>query len=249
MTGTLINTAAILAGGTVGLLLKKGVPERFTDTITKTLGLATLVLGFAGVMAGMLTVGKGGALSSGHALYIILCLVIGAIIGELINIDKWMNKLGTALQNRFTKDGGNVAKGFVTASLIYCVGAMAIVGALQDGLNGDPHILIEKSILDGTLSVLLASSLGVGVLFSAGAVFLYQGLITVCASFLRPLVTANVQMQLSMVGSALIICIGLNLLGSAKIKTANLIPAAFLPLVLGAAQPLLNNTLLKFCIK
>lgn len=242
MLGTLINTAAILGCGTIGLLLKKGVPERFTDTITKTLGLATLVLGFAGVMAGMLSVKSGSsALTSGHALYVILCLVIGAVIGELIDIDKWLNRLGTLLQNHFTRDGSNFAKGFVTASLIYCVGAMAIVGALQDGLSGDPRVLIEKSILDGTLSILLASSLGVGVLFSAASVFCYQGLLTLCASLLRPLVTESVQLQLSMVGSALIICIGLTLLGSVKIKTANLIPAAFLPLVWSAAQPLVQS--------
>ncbi|MDR3645240.1 MAG: DUF554 domain-containing protein [Clostridia bacterium] len=231
MLGTIVNTGAVLAGTAAGLLLKKGIPERFSDSIVKTLGLATLVLGFGGVMAEMLKADSKGSLSTQNVMLLILSLVAGAVVGELIDIDKWLNRLGAWLQRRFKSKNGSFAEGFVTASLIYCVGAMAIVGSLQDGLAGDPTILYEKSILDGVMSVLLASTLGAGVAFSAVVVFGYQGLITLCALMLRPFLTAVVLAQMSMVGSALIICIGLNLLKVTKIKTANLIPAAFMPII------------------
>jgi uncharacterized membrane protein YqgA involved in biofilm formation len=233
MIGTIVNTGAIIVGSTAGLLLKKGIPERFSDTIKKTLGLATLVLGIAGVMAGMLKSGKDGVISSQNQLFIILCLVIGAVIGEIINIDKWFNAFGDLLQRLFWKRQNNFSMGFITASLIYCVGAMAILGSLQDGLSNDPTILFEKSILDGIMSVLLASTFGVGVLLSAGTVLLYQGTFTLFAVVIKPYVSTDVLTQMSMVGSALIICIGLNLLETTKIKTANLIPATFLPIIIG----------------
>lgn len=241
MLGTLVNTGAILAGGTIGLLVKKGIPERFTDTVTKTLGLATLVLGAAGVMAGMLHADGTGLISTQNSMLLILSLVIGAVVGELIDIDRWFNAGGDWLRRRLHSGDGRFAEGFVTASLIYCVGAMAIVGSLQDGLSNDPRLLYEKSILDGSLSVLLASTLGPGVLFSAASVFLYQGLITVCAVLLKPLLSQTVLLQVSMVGSALILCIGLNLMKAVKIKTANLIPAAFVPI--------LYTFVLKICAK
>lgn len=233
MIGTIVNTCAIIVGSTAGLLLKKGIPESFSDTIKKTLGLATLVLGIAGVMAGMLKSGSDGVISSQNQLFIILYLVIGAVIGELINIDKWLNSLGDLLQKFFGNRQSNFSTGFITASLIYCVGAMAILGSLQDGLSSDPTILFEKSILDGIMSVLLASTFGVGVMLSAGTVLLYQGIFTLFAVVIRPYVSSDVLIQMSMVGSALIICIGLNLLETTKIKTANLIPATFLPIFFG----------------
>jgi uncharacterized membrane protein YqgA involved in biofilm formation len=231
--GTIVNTGAVIVGSSAGLLLKKGIPERFSDTIKKTLGLATLVLGIAGVMAGMLKSGKDGIISSQNQLFIILCLVIGAVIGELINIDKWLNTLGDLLQRLFGNRQNNFSTGFITASLIYCVGAMAILGSLQDGLSNDPTILFEKSILDGIMSILLASTFGVGVMLSAGTVLLYQGFFTLFAVVIKPYVSSDILLQMSMVGSALIICLGLNLLETTKIKTANLIPATFLPIVFG----------------
>lgn len=231
MLGTLVNTGAILLGTSAGLLVKKGIPERFSDTIMKTLGLATMILGVSGVLAGMLHAGKDGSLSTENSMLLILSLVAGAVVGELINFDRWLNSAGEWLRRRLHTKNDSFAEGFVTSSLIFCVGAMAIIGSLQDGLAGDPTLLFEKSILDGVMSVLLASTLGAGVFFSAAAVFGYQGLITVCAVLLRPLLTETVLTQISMVGSALIICIGLNLLKAAKIKTANLIPAAFMPII------------------
>lgn len=231
MLGTIVNTGAVLAGSTAGLFLQKGIPERFTDTVTKTLGLATLLLGTGGVLAEMLKPDEKGGFTTQNGMLLILCLVVGAVIGEVIDIDKWMNRLGDWIKGKIHTGNANFAEGFVTASVIYCVGAMAIIGSLQDGLANDPTILYEKSILDGTLSVILASAFGAGVAFSAVTVFCYQGAITLAAALLKPFLTAAVLAQISLVGSALIVCIGLGLLKVVKLKTANLVPAAFMPIL------------------
>ena len=236
MLGTLVNTGAIAAGSAAGLLLRRGIPERFTDTVIKTLGLATLLLGLGGVFARMLFVQKDGTLSTQNVMLLIFSLVLGAVAGELLKLDDRMNSLGKRLGSLLRSKDGRFSEGFVTAALIYCVGAMAILGSLQDGLSNDPTILFQKSILDGVMSILLASTLGVGVLFSAVPVLVYQGLITLLAVFLRPFLGDEVIALLSLVGSALIVCIGLNLLGATKIKTANLLPAIILPVIYGIVK-------------
>jgi uncharacterized membrane protein YqgA involved in biofilm formation len=185
----------------------------------QALGLAVIVIGIKG------------ALKSDDLLVVIISLVVGTIGGEWIDIEARLEGVGQRLEARLGGRAGNVSKAFVTASLIYCVGAMAIVGALESGLNNDHQTLFAKSVLDGVASIVLASTLGIGVLFSAGSVFVYQGAITVGAGFIKPLLTPVVVSQMSSVGGILIMAIGMNLLGLARIKIGNMLPAIALPLL------------------
>lgn len=235
LTGTLVNTLAILAGSTVGLLLARAanhlpasdggeLGRRLQDIIMKSVALCVLLIGISGCLKGE------------NTLIAILSMVLGTLIGELLDLDKRMQSLGNWVQKkteRLTLGGSaSVSEGFVTASLLFCVGAMAIVGALQDGLTGDHSTLFAKSLLDGISSIIFASSLGIGVAFSAGAVFLYQGLIAVLASLISPLLGNAVIAEMTCVGSLLIIALSLNILGVAKIKVMNMTPACLLPILL-----------------
>ena len=222
MFGTIVNTAAVIAGAILGLLLKKGIPERFQDAIMKGLALCVLLIGISG------------ALEGDNTLIAILSIVTGAIIGELIDIDRRLNHLGQLLEARFSKGQGEqtVARAFVTSSLLFCVGAMTIVGSLQSGLTGDHEMIYTKSMLDGIASIIFASSLGYGVLFSAAAVFVYQGTIVLLAQWVAPFLSDTVVAEMTCTGSLLIIALGLNMLGLTKIKVANYLPALFMPVVL-----------------
>ncbi len=219
MLGTIVNTMAIIVGSLIGLLFKGGIPEKFSKTIMHAIGLAVILIGLKT------------ALQTDEILIIIISLAIGSVIGELLGIEDRIEWLGNWLGRRVSGDNEGVAKGFVTASLIYCVGAMAIVGALESGLSGNHQTLFAKSLLDGIGSILFASTLGIGVLFSSVSVFLYQGAITLAASTLRQFLIPDVVAQMSAVGGLLILAIGFNLLEIKKLKIGNMIPAIFIPLV------------------
>lgn len=218
MLGTIVNTLSIIVGSLVGLLLRGGIPERYSQMIMHAIGLAVVLIGLKT------------ALETHAILVVILSLVIGSILGELLRIEDRLEQFGHWIGSRLSKDSKGIAKGFVSTSLLYCVGAMAIVGAMESGLTGNHQTLFAKSILDGLGSVLFASTLGIGVLFSAVSVFVYQGLITLTASFLKQFLLPDVVSQMSAVGGLLIMAIGIGLLEIKKIKTGNIVPAIFIPL-------------------
>lgn len=235
MTGTLVNAGAIVAGGLVGMLLKKGMKPNYEASIHKTLGVAVLILGLNGVIGAMFRVGEGGRISSSGELLLIVSLVVGTFLGELWRIDDRLNGFGTKVEKKIGSAGFGAA--FINGMLIYCVGAMAIVGALNDGLQGDASVLYVKSLLDGISSIILGATLGAGVCFSAVPVLIYQGGITLLAGSVAPYLQGALLDQLCMVGFALVACIGLNFISeNLKIKTANMLPALLVPIVWQAAQ-------------
>jgi uncharacterized protein len=219
MLGTIVNTLAIITGSLIGLLFKGGIPEKYSKTIMHAIGLAVVLIGLKT------------ALKTDDILIIIISLALGSVLGEFLRIEDRLQQFGKWIGRLVSGDNDGVAKGFVTASLIYCVGAMAIVGALESGLSGNHQTLFAKSLLDGIGSILFASTLGIGVLFSAVSVFLYQGAITLGASTLKQFLTPPVVAQMSAVGGLLIMAIGLNLLEIKKLKIGNMLPAIFIPLV------------------
>ncbi len=237
--GTIINALAIGGGAAIGLLIKNGIPERIKTTIMQAIGLAVLMIGLSGSLKEIFQVAAGGYLESRFTILMILCLVCGGIIGELLRIEERLANLGGWLQKRFSKQGGDLVRGFVTASLVYCVGAMAVVGALEDGLTGKINILLSKSLLDGISAVVFGASLGAGVALSALSVLLYQGVITLLAGTVKALLTTTVISQTSLLGGVLIMSIGLNLLEITEIKIGNLLPAIFLPVVFDLVKQLL----------
>ena len=226
--GTIINTGAIILGGVFGGLFGKLLKERHQDGFSKACGISVLFLGTAGALEGMLTISDGKILSS-QGLLITLCLALGALIGELCNIEGGFERFGTWLKHKTgnSKDTRFV-DGFVTASLTVCIGAMAIVGAIEDGLTGDYSVLLTKSILDFIIIIVMTCSLGKGCAFSAIPVFLLQGSVTALAVLIKPLMTAAALANLSMVGNILIFCVGVNLVWGKKIRVANLLPAIIL---------------------
>jgi uncharacterized membrane protein YqgA involved in biofilm formation len=219
MLGTIINTLAIIAGSLIGLLFRGRIQERHSRTLLHAVGLAVILIGIKT------------ALKSDAILIIILSLAIGTLIGELLRIEDNLEGLGHWIGKRISSDSSGIAHGFVNASLLYCVGAMAIVGSMESGLTGNHQTLFAKSILDGLGSVLFASTMGVGVLFSAVSVFIYQGLITLGATFLQRYLVPDVVAQMSSVGGLLILAIGFSVLEIKKIKIGNMLPAIFIPLV------------------
>lgn len=236
LLGTIVNTAAVLAGGTIGLLFKKAIPKRLSDSVFKALGLCTLFIGVTGVFQ-----------EGVNTLVVILSMVSGTVIGEGIDLDKMVNSLGKRIENRFKKPGAaqvGIAEGFVSASLLFCTGAMTIVGSLQSGLVGDHTTLFTKSLLDFVAAIIFASSFGFGVLFAAGFVFVYQGLIaflsycvrgafadsaaSLAAGTLTPFMT--VVNHMNCVGYLIIFALALNMIGVTKLKVMNFVPAVFLPI-------------------
>lgn len=223
--GTVINTAAILLGGLCGALFGRLLKESAQDTLTKVCGVSTLFIAVSGAMEGMLSL-ENGSLSSGGGLLIIGCLAIGGVIGELLNIEgaferfgQWLKlKTGNAKDREFVN-------AFVTASLTVCIGAMAIVGSIQDGLTGDYSILATKAVLDLIIIMVMSSSMGKGAVFSAIPVAVLQGTMTALAGLLRPVMTEAALNNLLLVGNVLIFCVGVNLVWGKKVKVANLLPA------------------------
>lgn len=235
--GTIINTAAIVAGGAGGALFGRFLKENVQDTLTRVCGVSTLFIAITGALEQMLSIENGAIVSRGSML-VILCLTIGAVIGELLNLEgaferfgEWLKrKTGNAKDKRFVD-------AFVTASLTVCIGAMAIVGSIEDGISGDYSILATKAVLDFIIIMVMSCSMGRGAVFSAIPVAILQGSITALAGLVRPLMAEAALNNLSMVGNVLIFCVGINLVWGKKVRVANLLPAiviavmaAFLPI-------------------
>jgi uncharacterized membrane protein YqgA involved in biofilm formation len=214
--GTIINAVAIIIGGALGLLFRKGFPERIAQTTLKVLGLLTIVIGM------------NMALQSQELIIVLVSLVIGAVIGEWIDIEDRLERFGKWLEKKLHLTEGSPAKGFIFASLLFCVGSMAIVGSITDGLKGDHSILITKAIMDGIISIPFAASMGIGILGSAVPVLLYQGGLTLLAWKLQSLFTPSMIRELTSVGGVIVLGIGINILGLQKIRVANFIPALLL---------------------
>lgn len=229
--GTIVNVAAVILGGVIGMIIKRGLKERISDTLTKACGISVIFIGIAGTLSKMLVI-DGNSISTYGTLLLVLSLVFGGIIGELINIEKRMDSLGNRLK-KAVKAGNdsNFVEGFVAATLVICIGAMAIVGSLQDGLTGDHSMLFTKAILDFIIVMVIASATGIGAVFSAVPLGIYQGLITLCAVLIEPLISDRLVNELSMVGSVLIFCVGINLIFDKKIRVGNLLPALLVPII------------------
>lgn len=219
MLGVLVNVGTVLIGSMVGLLLKRGIPQRLTEALMTGIGLCTIFIGISGALKGE------------NTLVLILSMAIGTVIGTLLDIDKQMNRLAAHVESRFKQKDGKitVAEGFVTASLLFCVGAMTIVGSLQAGLTGDYEMLYTKSTLDLISSCVLAASLGIGVLFADVFVFVFQGGLVLMAGIIAPFLTEYAVNEMTCAGSVLIIALGLNLIGVTKIKVANYLPVILIP--------------------
>lgn len=226
--GTIINTGAIVAGGLAGILFGRFLKENVQDTLSKCCGISTLMIGIAGALEKMLTL-ENGAISGGGSMLLVLCLTVGGVIGELLNLEGAFECLGRWLKEKTgnAKDKGFV-NAFVTASLTVCIGAMAIVGSIQDGLRGDYSVLATKAVLDFIIIMVMSCSLGPGAAFSAIPVAILQGSVTALAGLVRPVMTEAALNNLSLVGSVLIFCVGINLLWGKKIRVANLLPAIVL---------------------
>lgn len=223
--GTIINTLAILAGGILGMVFGRFFKESVQDALCKTCGVCTLFLGIAGALEGMLTV-DGNGVVSGETMLIIGCLALGSLVGELLDLEGAFERFGQWLKIKTgnAKDKGFV-DAFVTASLTVCIGAMAIVGSIQDGILGDYSILAAKAVLDLIIILVMTCSMGRGCIFSAIPVAVFQGSITALAGLIRPLMTETALGNLSMIGSILIFCVGVNLVWGKKLKVANMLPA------------------------
>ena len=227
--GTIINTAAVLVGGLIGLLFKKGIKERYEKTLMAACGVSTIFIGVTGALQGMFTVNDGKIETQGTML-LIFSFVIGGLIGEFINIEKRMDVLGEKLKKVFHAEKDNkFVDGFVNTSLIICVGAMAIVGSIQDGLTGDYSMLTAKAILDLVIVVIMTSTYGLGAICSAIPIFVYQGTITILGHFAGNVISEELIGYLSYIGSALIFCVGINITFGKKIRVGNLLPALVVP--------------------
>ena len=231
--GTIINTAAIVAGGVLGKLFGRFLSESAQESLTRVCGVSTLFIAIAGALEGMMKV-QGDSLVSGQSLLIICCLALGALIGEMLGIEDGLMRFGEWLKRKTgnERDAGFV-NAFVTTSLTVCVGAMAIVGAIEDGINGDYSILATKAVLDLIIVIVMTGSMGKGCAFSAIPVAILQGSVTALAGLLRPVMTAQALANLSLIGSVLIFCVGVNLVWDRGLKVANMLPA--LVLAVGAA--------------
>lgn len=235
MTGTLINTAAVIAGGCIGLCIKKGLPRHINQAVTYMLGLSTCVIGLNGLLGTMLTVDAAtGRVSSAGELLLLGCLALGTLAGELLQIEERLERAGDLVERKL--GASHFSKGFISASVLFCVGAMTIMGAIQDGLGQGYTLLLTKSSLDFIASIVLAAGLGIGVPCSALTVLVYQGALTLLAGSLKDVLTGQLMDQICMVGYAIVICIGINFFGVVKIKTANLLPALLGPVLLNVTE-------------
>jgi len=216
MLGVIVNVATVILGSLIGLLCKKGIPERVEKAVMTAIGLCTVYLGIDGALAGE------------NVLVLILSMIVGTAIGTLLDLDGGITRLGSWVEGKFQKKSGHavsVAEGFITASLLFCVGAMTIVGSLNSGLRGDHSLIFTKSLLDLFSSMMLAASLGIGVLCSAVFVLIFQGGLVLLSQVIAPVLTDAAIAEITCAGSLMILALGLNLLGITKIKVANLLPA------------------------
>lgn len=226
--GTVINVGGILVGGLCGLLFGRRIQPRFREILISAIGLCTLFLGIGGCLEAMLTV-EGGKLTSSGGMMMVVCMALGGLIGEGINIDRHLDRFGEWLKRRSHSDRENgFVEGFVTTSLTVCVGAMTVVGSIEDGISGDYTLLAIKTALDFILVMIMTVSFGKGCMFSALPVLVIQGSITLLAQSIKPYLTDEALNNLSLVGSMLIFCVGVNLIRSKTFRVANLLPAILL---------------------
>lgn len=222
MLGTIVNALAIIGGSLLGLLLNRGIPDNYKEIVMSGVGLSVILIGIKS------------SLVSDNLMIVIFSVILGAALGEFLRIEQGLEEFGKFLESKITSkssDTSSFARGFVTASLVFCVGSMAIVGSLESGLTGNHQTLFAKSILDGVTSIIFASTMGLGVMFSSIAVFLYQGLITLTAVFMKNFLIPETISQMTSVGGLLILAIGLNMLKITTIRIGNLLPGIFLPLL------------------
>ncbi len=234
--GTLINAGLIVIGGILGLIFKKAIGENMEKSITKATGISVTVIGIAGIISNMITVGGDGKLSSDGELMLVVSLAVGTFFGELLKLEDRLNNGCKKIEEKLKTS--DFSSGFIAASMIFCIGAMAIVGSINDGLLHDSSTLVTKGIIDGITSVVLAASLGWGVIVSAVPVLIYQGLMTVLASSLQNVLKGELLTNICIVGYALVMCIGINFLSTSKkhIKTVNMIPALIVPPLYAAGK-------------
>ena len=230
--GTLVNMAAILIGSGLGLLLKNGIPKRLQTTISSAVGLCLIFVGITGAIKGLMNV-SGTTFETKDTLVVVICMAVGAAIGEWLDLEQKMENLGDWVKSKLPRGAStsNFTEALVSTSLVFCIGAMEIVGSIEDSLNHDYTILFTKAVMDGVLSVVFAASMGIGVAFSMFPIGIYQGGITLLAGLVKPYLTDLMIGRLSCIGSILIFALGLNLTIGTKIKIANLLPAVFLPVI------------------
>ena len=232
MLGVLVNTVAVLIGSTIGLLFKKGIPQKYSDAVMTGIALCTVYIGISGALKGE------------NTIVLIVSMALGAALGTLMDLDSCLNRLGQFVEKKFSKNDGtaSIAQGFITASLLFCVGAMTIVGSLTAGLTGDNEMLYTKSVLDLISASMLSVSLGIGVMFSAVFVLVFQGGLTLLSAWVGTALSEAVVTEMSAVGGVILIGMALNLLQCSRerIKVANMLPAIFLPILWTAVSSLLK---------
>ncbi len=219
MLGTIVNSISIIAGSLIGFFFHKSIKSNYSDIMLKAVSLSVILIGISN------------ALKTENLMIVIFSMVLGSLIGEFLKIESNLNNLGEFLEKKFASSGGNISKGFVTASLVYCVGSMAIIGALESGLSGNHQTLFAKSTLDGISAIVFSSSMGIGVILSSVSVFVYQGAITLLSSLLKDVLTTSVVTEMSATGGLLILALGFNMLEFKSIKVGNMLPAIFMPLI------------------
>ena len=228
--GTLINTGAVIAGGLIGMTLKKGIPENCREVLMEACGVSTIFIGVGGVLSKMLVI-HNGTLETQGTMLLIFSLILGSLAGSLLNIEMKLEEFGEFLKKKFHTEGDSLfVEGFVTCTLVICIGAMAIVGSIEDGLTGNASTLIAKATLDFVIVLVFASTLGKGVVFSALPLFLYQGSITLIAALCGNFMNTELVNWLSYVGSALIFCVGVNIAFGKKFAVGNMLPALLVPI-------------------
>lgn len=237
MTGTLVNCVAVIAGGSIGLIFKKGIKDSYTESVNKSLGLAILIIGLNGVISNMFSVADGKISSSGELLLVVY-LVIGTLFGEMLKLEQRFNGFCTKIESKFK--AGGFASGFVNGTVLFCVGAMAIIGSINDGLRDDSSVLFVKSALDFTTAIIFGATLGFGVIFTFIPLLIYQGGITLLAGSLSGILQGDVLTQLCAVGYSIIMAIGINFIFGKKFKTLNMLPSIFLPVVYHYILVLIN---------
>ncbi len=219
MLGTIVNAGAIILGSLLGCIFKNFIPEKYAESLLKGVALAVIIIGIKLGLQGE------------NLILLVISILVGTLIGEMLGIENRLDKLGEKLENKFFNSNTGLAKGFVTCTLIYCIGSMAIVGSIQSGLTGNHEILYTKSVLDGITAITMASTLGIGVLLSSVSVFIYQGTITLLAGVLKSILTEVTVNEMTAVGGVLIMAIGLNFLDIKRIKVGNMLPAVFIPII------------------
>lgn len=223
--GTIVNSLAIVVGAFIGLIIKRGLPEKWQETIMNGIGMSILIIGIQM------------ALKSNQIVAVIFSLTIGGIIGEIIDIEAWLNRVGEWIGQRVaggrSESSAKIAIGFANASILYCSGAMAIVGSIQDGLTGDHNTLFAKAALDGVISVVLAANMGIGVMISSLSVGIYQGSITLLAGIIEAFITKTILAELTATGGVLIMAIGTNTLGLTKVRIGNMLPSLIIVAIIG----------------